>query len=159
MNKVYLLLGSNLQDPVEQIYKAEKEIDNAIGKIDKKSSLYQTAAWGKRDQPDFINRVVVCTTNLSADQTLEKILDIEKKMGRRRTEKNSPRIIDIDILFFGRQIIDTGKLQIPHPLMADRRFVLTPLCELSPSFKHPVTKKTVRQMLEESSDPLDVKRI
>jgi 2-amino-4-hydroxy-6-hydroxymethyldihydropteridine diphosphokinase len=90
---------------------------------------------------------------------MEKILFIEEQMGRIRTEKNAPRIIDIDILFFNKQIIKSKMLTIPHPFIQDRRFVLVPLNELSPLFKHPILNKTVRRLLKECPDLLDVKKI
>ncbi len=159
MERVYLLLGSNLQNPKKQIVAAGKQIALRVGKIEKQSALYETAAWGLRDQPDFLNRVIICRTMLTAEETLETILAIEQEMGRKRGEKNSPRIIDIDILFYGKLIMNNGSLQIPHPRIAERRFVLTPLNELSPRMKHPLLNKTVSRMLKDCTDPLDVKRI
>src|SRR5437899_2981260 len=99
MNKVYLLLGSNLGNSHKQLVVAQKHIEKKIGTITRRSSIYQTAAWGKTDQPDFLNQVIVVETRLTPDQTMKAILSIEEKMGRQRTEKNAPRIIDIDILF------------------------------------------------------------
>jgi 2-amino-4-hydroxy-6-hydroxymethyldihydropteridine diphosphokinase len=159
MESLYLLLGSNLNAPEKQIAIAENNIIRQIGKIERKSSLYQTAAWGLREQPDFLNRVVVCKTNLGPRKTLDTILAIEKSMGRQRGKKNAPRIIDIDILFYGKLIVNDQDLQIPHPRIAERRFVLTPLNELSPMFIHPVLNKSINSLLRECTDPLDVKRI
>ncbi len=159
METVYLLLGSNLNEPEKQMAVAEKMIVKQIGKITRKSSLYKTAAWGLRDQPDFLNRVVICQTNLQPRKALQTILAIEKEMGRNRGRKNAPRIIDIDILFYGKEIINDQELRVPHPRIAERRFVLTPLNELSPMFKHPVLNKSINKLLKECNDPLDVKRI
>lgn len=159
MESVYLLLGSNLHDPKKQIALAEKKISRQIGKIERKSSLYQTAAWGLHDQPDFINRILICKTTLAPHEALSILLSIEKEMGRKRGQKNEPRIIDIDILLYGTTIINTDDLQIPHPRIPVRRFVLIPLNELSPDFRHPVLRKKISELLIECDDSLDVKRI
>lgn len=158
MNKAYLLLGSNLSDPQQQLELAREYLNASIGTIERQSSLYQTAAWGKTDQPDFLNQVVIIKTILPAEEILERIFEIEKKMGRIRTEKNAPRIIDIDILFYNIDIIRAKHLTIPHPAIQDRRFVLVPLNELSPAFVHPLSNKTIQDLLLECPDKLDVKR-
>jgi 2-amino-4-hydroxy-6-hydroxymethyldihydropteridine diphosphokinase len=159
MNKVYLLLGSNQEEPQKQLAIARRLIQKDLGRIDRMSSIYQTAAWGKRNQPDFLNQVLVINTESTAEETMQKILSIEEKMGRKRTVRNAPRIIDIDILFFNKLIANLPHLQIPHPRMAQRRFVLTPLNQLSPMLRHPVLNISVHQMLLQCNDPLDVKRI
>jgi 2-amino-4-hydroxy-6-hydroxymethyldihydropteridine diphosphokinase len=159
METVYLLLGSNLNEPEKQMAIAEKMIGKKVGRITRKSSLYKTAAWGLRDQPDFLNRVVICQTKLLPWDILQTILAIEKDMGRNRGKKNAPRIIDIDILFYGKEIINDQDLQVPHPRISERRFVLVPLNEVSPMFKHPVLNKSINKLLKECRDPLDVKRI
>jgi 2-amino-4-hydroxy-6-hydroxymethyldihydropteridine diphosphokinase len=141
-----------------QLLKAIKNITEQIGKVTRLSSLYTTAAWGNTHQPDFLNQVIVVETNLPALATIDAILSIEKKMGRIRTTKNAPRIIDIDILFFNKDIITEKKLIVPHPQIENRRFVLTPLNELSPGFKHPVSHKTIHQLLQDCTDALDVKK-
>src|SRR5689334_19936359 len=134
MNKIYLLLGSNMGNSKKQLLKATTLIEKQIGKITRQSSLYSTAAWGNTDQPDFLNQVIIAETKLPADTVMQTILHIEKKMGRIRTVKNAPRIIDIDILFFNKEIMNGPVLQVPHPQIQNRRFVLTPLNELSPNF-------------------------
>ncbi|MEO7523317.1 MAG: 2-amino-4-hydroxy-6-hydroxymethyldihydropteridine diphosphokinase [Ferruginibacter sp.] len=159
MNKTYLLLGSNLGNSRHQLTTARNHIQKYVGTILKQSALYNTAAWGLRDQPDFINQVVVVETSLAALGCLHEILAIEKKMGRIRTLKNAPRVIDIDILFFNRLIMHTQMLTIPHPFIQERRFVLVPLNELSPRFIHPVFNKTVSWLLKQCPDELDVKKI
>src|ERR1700679_550243 len=105
MNKVYFLLGSNIGNSEQQLMLAATNIEKQVGHIVAASSIYQTAAWGKTDQPDFLNQVIIVETVLWAEESLSSILTIEKKMGRIRTEKNAPRIIDIDILFFNDAII------------------------------------------------------
>ena len=158
MNKVYLLLGSNQQNPQKQLLLAQKNIAKNIGGIKRKSFIYQTAAWGNSRQPDFLNQVIVVETKLTAAQTMQTILAIEKKMGRVRTKKNAPRIIDIDILFFNKEIIHTKDLDIPHPRLQERNFVLIPLNQLSPNLKHPVLNKTIKELLKTSADTLTVKK-
>ncbi len=158
MNRTYLLLGSNMGNSLQQLGIAQKHIEKNIGTITRSSSLYQTAAWGKTDQPDFLNQVIVVETGLTATATMQAILSIEKKMGRLRTEKNAPRIIDIDILLFNKDIIETPILSVPHPQLQYRRFVLIPLNELSPNLIHPVLKKTIHQLLRVCPDNLAVKK-
>lgn len=159
MNTTYLLLGSNMGNSTQQLLDARENIENHIGRITAQSSLYKTAAWGKTDQPDFVNQVVIAETKLAATETMEMILHMEENMGRIRTEKNAPRIIDIDILFFNKEIIKTKTLTVPHPFIQERKFVLVPLNELSPRFIHPLINKTVRQLLKDCPDKLEVKKL
>lgn len=158
MNKTYLLLGSNMGNSHQKLSAAHHYIEKHIGKIIRHSSIYTTAAWGKTDQPDFLNQVVVVETALSAMTAMQQILFIEKKMGRVRTQKNAPRIIDIDILFFNKEIIEQAALSVPHPQIQHRRFVLIPLNELSANFIHPVLQKTIHQLLRVCTDTLAVKK-
>ncbi|RYD81182.1 MAG: 2-amino-4-hydroxy-6-hydroxymethyldihydropteridine diphosphokinase [Sphingobacteriales bacterium] len=159
MNKLYLLLGSNMGDSKKQLKIAAKHIEKNIGKITRQSHYYQTAAWGKKDQPDFLNQIVILETRLAAEITIKEILQIEADMGRLRTEKNAPRIIDIDILYFNKEKINLPQLQVPHPRIQNRRFVLIPLNELSPNFVHPVLQKNNHELLKICKDKLDVKKI
>ena len=158
MNKTYLLLGSNMGNNKALLSSAAVQIVKKIGSITRKSSLYSTAAWGNSRQPDFLNQVIIVETELTAMQTMQTILNIEKKMGRLRTVKNAPRIIDIDILFFNKEIIDNKDLTVPHPQIQNRRFVLVPLNQLSPNLRHPVLKKSVHQLLIHCPDKLNVKK-
>jgi 2-amino-4-hydroxy-6-hydroxymethyldihydropteridine diphosphokinase len=158
MNKTYLLLGSNMGNSKLQLSKAILQIEKDIGNVSRQSSLYATAAWGNTQQPDFLNQVIIIKTKFSALQTMQTILNIEKKMGRIRTLKNAPRIIDIDILFFNKEIIEREHLTIPHPQIQNRRFVLVPLNQLSPNLRHPVLKKSVHQLLIHCPDKLNVKK-
>ncbi len=159
MHISYLLLGSNIGNSHEQLLAAKKNIATFIGDITASSSMYSTAAWGNTDQADFLNQILLIETDLAASKLLRSILIIEKNMGRVRTMKNAPRIIDIDILFFNNDIIQAKKLTIPHPEIQNRKFVLTPLAELSPNFVHPSLKKTINQLLIECKDPLNVQKI
>lgn len=158
MNNSYLLLGSNMGNSREQLHTAIKLIEERVGKLSQQSSLYATAAWGNTDQPDFLNQVLIIETRFGATETLDKLLGIEKTMGRVRTIKNAPRIIDIDILFFNDEIINEKQLTVPHPEIQNRRFVLTPLNELSPNLLHPVLQQPVSVLLEQCTDTLDVKK-
>ena len=158
MNKLYLLLGSNMGNSKKLLSKAKLQIEKQIGSVKRQSSLYATAAWGNTKQPDFLNQVIIIETALTTVQTMQTILNIEKKMGRLRTVKNAPRIIDIDILFFNKEIINQQGLIIPHPQIQNRRFVLVPLNQLSPNLRHPVLKKSVHQLLIHCADKLNVKK-
>ncbi len=158
MNNIYLLLGSNMGNSKARLLKAVVQIEKQIGTVIRQSGLYSTAAWGNANQPDFLNQVIIVETKLSAPQTMQTILNIEKKMGRIRTFKNAPRVIDIDILFFNKEIIEQEHLSIPHPQIQNRRFVLVPLNQLSPNLKHPILNKTVHQLLINCSDKLNVKK-
>jgi 2-amino-4-hydroxy-6-hydroxymethyldihydropteridine diphosphokinase len=159
MHTIYLLLGSNMGNSNEQLLNAQKNIVADVGNIKATSSLYSTAAWGNTNQADFLNQVLVVETNLPAAKLLKSILSIEKNMGRVRTIKNAPRIIDIDILFFNNDVLKLKNLTVPHPEIQNRRFVLTPLVELSPNFVHPSLKKTIHQLLIACKDPLNVQKI
>jgi 2-amino-4-hydroxy-6-hydroxymethyldihydropteridine diphosphokinase len=158
MNKAYLLLGSNMGNSHKQLAAAAKLIKKNIGKITRQSNLYVTAAWGNTKQPDFLNQVIVVETTCTAEETIKTILQVEKQMGRVRTIRNAPRIIDIDILFFNKEVIQEKDLVVPHPEIQNRRFALVPLNELSPGLMHPVLNKTIHQLLETCPDTLDVKK-
>ena len=142
----------------EQLLKAKQQIEHKIGMILRSSCIYETAAWGNVNQPNFLNQVIIVQSSMNAAACMQQLLLIEKKMGRIRTVKNAPRVIDLDILFHGKNIIESALIQIPHPRIADRRFVLIPLNELSPHFKHPVAQKSIHQLLQSCTDKLDVKK-
>lgn len=159
MNKVYLLLGSNLGNSMGTLNLATIAIEQNAGKVLNASSFYKTAAWGNEDQPDFLNKILIIETKYTAAETLQIILKIETELGRIRTIKNAARIIDIDILFFNEEIINTQNLIVPHPEIANRRFVLQPLTEVSPDFIHPVLQKNMLQLLAACPDLLNVQKI
>jgi len=159
MNNVYLLLGSNIGDSKAHLATAKTNIENTLGQIIKASSIYKTDAWGNKNQPAFLNQVIIIETALDPEQTIEEIFAIEEKMGRKRTVKNAPRIIDIDILFFNSEVIQTRNLTVPHSEIQNRHFVLFPMAELSPDFTHPVLHKTMHCLLEDCIDTLNVQKI
>jgi 2-amino-4-hydroxy-6-hydroxymethyldihydropteridine diphosphokinase len=159
MNDVYLLLGSNLGDRKLYMQQAIELIEQGISPVVKTSSVYETQSWGKTDAPDYLNRVVMLNTNMPAQTILHKILAIEIALGRRREEKWGSRTIDIDLLFYGKEIINEPNLQVPHPELHKRRFTLAPLNEIAGNFKHPVSKSTIHELINELSDDLVVKKI
>ncbi len=159
MNHAYLLTGGNIGRPAEQLAIAAKLIEERCGSIIDKSALYETAAWGITDQPVFLNQALALKTSLNANDLLKELLVIETLMGRNRTEKFGPRIIDIDIIFFNHEKINEPGLVVPHPEMTRRRFVLEPLNEIIPAYIHPVLYKTVKELLDECNDHLPVKKI
>ena len=159
MNIAYLLTGGNEGDRFLHMQQARTNIELICGQLLLVSSIYETAPWGKTDQPDFLNQVLLINTKFSPEELLKSILFIEEKGGRKRTVKNAPRTIDIDILFYNDLILEKPGLTIPHPRIAIRRFVLEPLNEISPEFIHPVIGKTIRELLLECKDELGVKKI
>lgn len=155
MNKLFLITGGNIGDRKGNLEAAAALIQKQIGKIIRLSAMYETEAWGITNQPAFYNQILEIDTLLSAREVLHLILKIEEEMGRKRTIKNAARIIDIDILFFNNEIINEHNLIIPHPEIANRRFVLLPLLELDPTKLHPSLHKTVQELLAETKDKLN----
>lgn len=155
-HKTHLLLGGNLGDRHANLAAARKLIGENIGTIVKMSSLYETEPWGKADQPAFLNQALEVATDLNAATLLERILSIEKKLGRLREDKWSARTIDIDILFFDAKILNTKDLTLPHPHLHERNFVLVPMLEIAPNKQHPIFKKTIEELYEASKDDLEV---
>lgn len=155
--EVYLLLGSNLDDREKNLLLAIKRINEQAGTVLAVSSLYETQPWGEPDQAEFLNQVIEIETNHTPEQLLDKLLFIENELGRQRGSRWGPRTIDIDILFYGREIISKKNLVIPHPGITDRRFNLVPLSEIAPNFVHPRFNKKCKQLLEECTDPLAVR--
>jgi 2-amino-4-hydroxy-6-hydroxymethyldihydropteridine diphosphokinase len=159
LDPAILLLGSNLGDRKSNLIKSTLLIEKQIGKVLHRSALYETKPWGKSDQPDFINQVLIVETTLSPHILLKSALAIEKEMGRIRTEIWGARLIDIDLLYVGTQILHSETLKLPHAGIAERRFVLEPLAELLPDFIHPALNKSHRQLLQECADRLSVHKI
>jgi 2-amino-4-hydroxy-6-hydroxymethyldihydropteridine diphosphokinase len=144
---VYLSLGSNVGDRAANLKDAIARL-GSFGKVVAVSSFYETEPVEFTAQPWFLNCAIELDTEKMPKQLLAGILDVEQQMGRRRRldQKKGPRIIDIDILLFGNSIIETKGLTVPHPAMHERRFVLEPLAEIAPEVRHPVFKKTIREL-------------
>ena len=159
MNQTYLLIGGNLGNREANLEKARFLIAAGAGPIGRFSALYETQAWGMQDQPAFLNQVLLVITVLDPRELLATILAIEHQMGRERTEKFGPRLIDIDILFYNNEVLNEPGLTIPHPQLHLRKFTLEPLNEIAPLLFHPVLKKTVEVLLRECADPLAVKKL
>lgn len=156
MKEAYILIGGNLGDRQAYLSAAATLIAERAGPLRSASALYETAAWGIQHQPDFLNQVLLIQTALSPLELLHNLLDAERELGRFRNEKNGPRTIDMDILFYDRWIISIPGLQVPHPRIRERRFVLVPMCEISPGFRHPSVNLTMQQLLDACTDPLPV---
>jgi 2-amino-4-hydroxy-6-hydroxymethyldihydropteridine diphosphokinase len=156
MNKVFLLIGGNMGDRLQNLHQAIGLLAATCGPVLQQSAVYETAAWGKTDQAAFLNRALLLETSLSAQELITAVLLVEERMGRHRTEKFGPRVIDIDIMFYNNEVIDEPHLTIPHPQMQNRRFALVPLNELAPNFVHPVFNKTIEVLLLECKDELPV---
>tara|TARA_Y100000589_G_C27118159_1_gene615219 strand:- start:771 stop:1256 length:486 start_codon:yes stop_codon:yes gene_type:complete len=152
MNKVYLQLGSNLGERAKVISDAVKKISESIGKVSALSQVYESTPWRVDGQANYLNQILEVKTIFSAQDILAATLKIEKDLGRVRIEKWGERLIDIDIIFFNNDIIETAELCIPHRHMHERNFVLVPLYEIAPNFFHPKYKKTVAQLYNESRD-------
>ena len=147
-NEIYLCLGSNLGERKENLSKALDSLSQRL-RVSEVSSTYETEAVGSAAQPVFLNMVIKAYTMLEPAGLLLLAKGIERKLGRTPGPRNAPRIIDIDILFYGDRVVDTTELVIPHPRLTERAFVLVPLNEIAPTFIHPVNKKSVGAMLKE----------
>ena len=152
MKAVYLSLGSNLGDRAENIRRAVEALEQRGVRISRQSAVYETEPVDIREQSWFLNCVVEGETDLMPRQFLHALHDTERSLGRRRRIPRGPRPIDIDILFFGSSIVRTPELEIPHPRMAERRFVLAPLAEIAPSLRHPTLNKTIAELLADTPD-------
>ncbi|MEO6914511.1 MAG: 2-amino-4-hydroxy-6-hydroxymethyldihydropteridine diphosphokinase [Chitinophagaceae bacterium] len=155
-NTAFLLIGGNIGDRRGFLNQARSLLELHSGKEVMFSCIYETAAWGKEDQSAFLNQALALSTTLTAEELLKNILHAEIEIGRERREKYGARIIDIDILFFNNEIYNLKDLVIPHQQLPYRRFALKPLAEIAPDFIHPVLNKSVVELLEECTDPLDV---
>ena len=149
---VYLGLGSNVGEREQNLQAAVDRLHSAELRITRVSSVYETEPQGMRNQRWFLNLVAEAETELFPRQLLGRIVKIERELGRRRMIENGPRTIDIDILFFGNAVVQTGELTIPHPRFAERRFVLAPMAELAPDLRDPGSSRTMRELLRETAD-------
>ena len=154
----YLSLGSNIGDREAQLREAAGRLAE-LGQVRLVSSYYETEPVEFTEQPWFLNAALALETDLLPHELMSSILGIEREMGRERRQKKGPRTIDIDILLFGDEIVNSSELSIPHPAMHERRFVLVPLAEIGPEMRHPVLKKTVRELIEALPEGQVVRRL
>jgi len=159
MNFAYILLGTNLGDKISALQQVINSIQNSGITIQQKSSIYLTSPWGNTNQPSFYNMVIRIETGLLAIQLLDVLLEIEKNMGRERTQKWGERIIDLDILFYNNDIIVLDNLKVPHPALHERMFTLVPLCEIAPNHKHPVFNLNCEKLLKNCTDKGTVSKV
>ncbi len=152
MKTAYIALGSNLGDRAANLKAALELLESAELHVLRRSSLYETAPQGLLDQPWFLNQVIEAETTLLPRQLLKRLLNIERELGRKRSIRNGPRTIDLDIVLYGSSVIRTAELTVPHPRMKKRRFVLEPLAELAPDLRHPESKLTMRELLARVQD-------
>ncbi|WP_297087243.1 2-amino-4-hydroxy-6-hydroxymethyldihydropteridine diphosphokinase [uncultured Draconibacterium sp.] len=160
MNKVFLGIGGNIGNKEKNFNHAYTLIELKLGKIVQKSSVYETPPWGFQAEHAFWNQVIVIETKLEAEELLWRIHEIEADFGRKRgIERYSSREMDIDILYFNDEFMETKSLIIPHPKIHERRFVLVPLVEIAPELKHPLRRLTSIEMLESCRDDSIIKKI
>lgn len=158
MNVAFLCLGGNIGNRKFTLKQAVEKINNEIGKVVSQSNYYETEAWGVENQDKYLNQCICVETILPSNQVLKKSLAIELSLGRKRNHKETyePRTIDIDMLFYNFESIQTKDLSIPHPRLHLRKFVLIPLNEIAPNFVHPVLNKTIHTLLLECEDNCEV---
>ena len=154
---VYLGLGTNIGDRAANLEAARLELEPGVH-IQAASSIYETAPWGYLDQPDFLNQVLIGETSLEPAHLIVFIKQLEREAGRQPTFRNGPRIIDIDILFIDDLVLSLPGLELPHPRIEERAFVLVPLAELAPNLLHPTLRRSISELLKEI-DPSGVRRL
>lgn len=157
MHELFIQLGSNMGNRSDVLQKAQQAMQQIFGEPAKVSGIYESQAWGKTDQQHFLNQIVSFKTTWSPEKILQQLKEIEREIGRTKTEKWGPRVIDLDILFYGNLVFNSSSLQIPHPHIQTRAFVLIPLIEIAPSIFHPLIKQTILQIHAACKDPLWVK--
>lgn len=156
MSSIYLLLGGNQGNRAQILSQAKAMLEEELGPIMAYSPLYQTAAWGKTDQADFLNQAIHIDTPCSPIEALNIINQIEHVLGRKRTEHWGQRTIDIDILLYEQEVMHSARLVIPHPELQHRRFALIPLSTIAADLLHPVLNKAIGQLLLDCPDKLEV---
>lgn len=150
---IYIGLGSNVGDRLGYLDSAVKELNElSAARVIGMSSVYETEPYGNKDQPEFLNMAVELESSLESDELFSGLKSIEAKLGRHRTERWGPREIDLDLLYFGEEVVNQKKLQVPHPEVGLRRFVLVPLNEIAHYFIDPVRKKSISELLAECTD-------
>lgn len=159
MHKTVLHIGSNLGDASVHLATCVQMIEGQIGRIETASKIYRTQAWGVTDQDDFLNQGLLVSTIFTAEELLVNCQRIEEELGRKRTTRWGPRIIDIDIIFYDDVIFNRDDLHIPHPRMHERNFVLFPLAEIIPAWEHPILSQSIAQLKEQSLDSQLIKEI
>jgi len=152
IDRIFISLGSNVDHRRKYLAAARFQMANRGLRLVQKSQIYQTQAWGMTDQSPFLNQIVEITTELSPFELLQLLKSIEVSMGRKPREKWTKREIDLDIIYYGHQIVKSLELQIPHPYLYQRKFVLVPLCEIAPDFSDPQVGKTVKELASENTD-------
>jgi 2-amino-4-hydroxy-6-hydroxymethyldihydropteridine diphosphokinase len=157
MATTYLSLGSNRGDRAHYIARAIEALGANGIKVIRQSCLCETEPVETTSKAWFLNCVIEAKTKLLPPQLMHTLLDIERSLGRRRRVLRGPRFIDMDILLYDDSVVSTGQLEIPHPRMAQRRFVLVPFAEIAPEARHPVFKKTIAELLEETPDRSEVR--
>ncbi len=156
MNTIYIQLGSNMGERNLYIKESLLQIEKIIGTIIYESKTYESSPWGVTEQRNFLNKVISVKSDFSAKDLLKSLQKIEDKLGRTRTEKWGERTIDLDILFYNAEIINTKELTIPHPHIQDRKFVLIPFAEMNGKFIHPTLKKDIFALLKNCKDTVKV---
>ncbi len=160
MNVAFLCLGGNMGDRLANLNEAKQQIMDLGCDIVSESSVYQTKAWGTEAAPDYYNQIIKISTELKADELMGKLQSVEKNMGRVRTDnRNASRTMDMDILFYNSDIINSDALEVPHPRLHLRNFVLIPLNEIAATFIHPIFKKSISDLLNDCVDSSEVKMI
>ncbi|HEY1471038.1 MAG TPA: 2-amino-4-hydroxy-6-hydroxymethyldihydropteridine diphosphokinase [Candidatus Acidoferrum sp.] len=158
MTLVYLALGSNVGDREENLREAERRLRQLAITVKRASSIYETAPVDYLDQPWFLNSALETETDLSPHELLRRTREIESAMGSKKPFAKGPRLIDLDILLYGDETIATPDLQVPHPRMLERRFVLVPLAEIAPNYRHPSWQGTVAELLQKTPDRSEVRK-
>ena len=160
MIKLYILLGGNLGDKQLIFSEARAMLSQQVGTITNQSAIYETEPWGFESTDIFWNQAIEMSTDLSPEEVLQQTKQIEQALGRiRKANQYDSRTIDIDILFYGDQIIKLENLIVPHPRIQERKFALAPLSEINPELIHPIFLKNIQQLLEECTDPLKVEKV